>query len=103
MAGLHISKDPEDYRYAPPPERTEMAASVLSILFAVAISIPFILDAVADGWGLGALSLKAIGVGVLTILARRVLHLAIDRVSCWARSRWRGITWEPSKNPDDYR
>jgi hypothetical protein len=100
---MRISKNPEDYRYSPPPERTETAVRALTVLFVVAMSIPAILDATRNGWDLGVLSLKAISLGVLTILARRVLPLIVDRASRWARSRWRGVPWEPSKNPDDYR
>lgn len=103
MAHLQISKDPEHYRYSPPPERHQLAARVLTLLFAAAISIPVILDVFADGWELGAVSLKALGVGVVTILARRALHLIVDRTSRWARSHRPGLAWEPSKNPDDYR
>jgi hypothetical protein len=100
---VRFSKDPEDYRYCPPPERTQTAATVLTALFVVGISIPWILDAVANGWELGSISLKAIGTGLLTILVRRALRLVVDRVRHWAQPRWRGVAWEPSKNPDDYR
>lgn len=103
MPHVWISKDPEHYRYSPPPERRQLAATVLTLLFAVALSIPVILDAIADGWDLGTVSLKAIAIGAGTVLARRALNVVVDRARRWARTRWRAPAWEPSRNPDDYR
>ncbi|MTD44796.1 hypothetical protein GKE82_10965 [Conexibacter sp. W3-3-2] len=104
---MPVSKDPDDYRYAPPAERTAAIGAAGAYLLAVILAAPAIVALVTQGLSgdLALPSLASIVGAVAVLVARRALAELLARLAR-AELLARVIAPrlpEPSKDPDHYR